>query len=342
MRNGVPLPFAMAVASLLAGCASLPDVTAGYFLTTSKVGFKVVRTVACDADNRPIMATTVTPAVVHSANRSERKPLRYADLKGPFSDTDVKLEFFDDGRLKSVNATNTGEGESIFKTILTIAGAVSMLGIESVTPAVKNDCARIKKWGGDKPLSLVYQGDIDFGMAIGTKQVIKADITSDYYASQLAPTIGGVCAFIEKITIPDAPLVYEKKTGDVLLKARQPATVEIKVMAGPKEECRKDEVWKGELLVAQLGKAYVIPIPKPPAFGKQFFAVTLADSGFLTSVEYLSNTGFGQALNVGNAALTTFRGETAAQKAAELKAEADIIAQQQRLVECRATPATCK
>jgi hypothetical protein len=49
----------------------------------------------------------------------------------------------------------------------------------------------------------------------------------------------------------------------------------------------------------------------------------------------------GQALNVINSTLAGVEG-LAAQKAAALKADADIIAQQTRLARCRADPTTCK
>jgi hypothetical protein len=49
-----------------------------------------------------------------------------------------------------------------------------------------------------------------------------------------------------------------------------------------------------------------------------------------------------QALNVASAALEAARGKTTTQKAAEIKAEADLTAQQQRLVQCLADPKNCK
>ena len=86
----------------------------------------------------------------------------------------------------------------------------------------------------------------------------------------------------------------------------------------------------------------MFPIPAAAAFGKEVFAVTFADSGALSSVQYVSNTGTGQVLNVANAGLTAFKPETTAQKAAAVQAEADLIAQQQRLVQCLADPSSCK
>ena len=59
-------------------------------------------------------------------------------------------------------------------------------------------------------------------------------------------------------------------------------------------------------------------------------------------MQFVSNTGTGQALNVAGAGLTALEGDTTAQKAAQVKAEGDLIAAQQRLVACKADPASCK
>jgi hypothetical protein len=76
-------------------------------------------------------------------------------------------------------------------------------------------------------------------------------------------------------------------------------------------------------------------------FGKKVFVAQFAESGAITSVEYSSNTGSAQALNVLNAAAQAPE-QITAQKMAEIKADADLIAQQQRLVQCLADRSQCK
>lgn len=109
MMTLIRVSASAALATFLGGCAHLPDVTVGYYVAQSKVSFKVMRTVACDANNNPIVANSTTPIVTHSADRDQFIPIRLAGLKGTFSDTDVKFEFYEDGRLKSVNATGTAK-----------------------------------------------------------------------------------------------------------------------------------------------------------------------------------------------------------------------------------------
>ncbi len=89
-------------------------------------------------------------------------------------------------------------------------------------------------------------------------------------------------------------------------------------------------------------KTYLLPIPKAALFGKQNFALSLADSGAVTAIEYGKATGAAGPLNVLGAAATAAAPDSTAAKAAEVKAQADLIAQQQRLTRCQAHPAQCQ
>lgn len=323
---------------LLSGCASLPDVTVNYYLPRTDIRFKVIRTVACDAQNTLIVVNAATPTVTHSADRSQLMQVNLSDLKGWLSDTDVKFEFFEDGRLRNINATSTGEGEAILKTVVSIALALAVLAADGGRDYGK-ECALIKKVAGDKPLTITYEGPVD-----ATKidsQVIKAEDATAVYADALASAIGGVCAFVTGTAPASEPVRSDAQDGDVMLQARQPGLVKITVTAGREDKCKGSDVWNGALPIAQLGKGYKLPIPKPVLFGKEAFGASFSESGALMSLQYTSTAGAGQALNVTNAALTGVQGETA-QKAAAAKAEADLIAQQQRLAQCLADRTTCK
>jgi hypothetical protein len=341
MMTLIRLSVSAALATFLGGCAFTPNVTVGYYLAQSKVSFKVIRTVACDADNNPVVANATTPTVTHSADRAQFIPIHLAGLRGTFSDTDVKFEFYEDGRLKSVNTTSLGQGEAILKTVVTIATAVAVLALDGGTKPYPDECAFIKSAGGAKPLTLTYEGVVDSSESTHKEQPILPDTTSKFYAEKLNEAIGHVCAVVEGTEASQVPATYEAQADDVLLKARQPALVQIKVMTGCVNDKQNFTTWQGKLPVAQFGTPYALPIPAPPMFGKQVFAVSFLESGALTSVQYAGNTGTGQILNVTSSALTALQGETTAQKAAEVKAEADLIAQHQRLIRCRADPKTC-
>jgi hypothetical protein len=115
------------LASLLSGCASLPNMNARYFLPKSELRVKVIRTVACDKQDHLIVATAVTPVAKHSADTSasSSKTISLKKLRGLLADSDVKLDFYDDGRLKAFNSTSTGQGEAILKSAISVVAAPS-------------------------------------------------------------------------------------------------------------------------------------------------------------------------------------------------------------------------
>jgi hypothetical protein len=323
----------------ISGCASLPDAKIRYYLPQTKVSFKVVRTISCDANNYLVISNVATPNVIHSADRKKKHEIQLSALKGTFSDSDVKVDFYEDGRLKDINTSSTGQGESILKTVISIA--VAAFGLDSGSKQYPAECAEIKKAGGDKPLTLTYAGDINVNAA--DAQEIPVEVTSRVYEKRsFWRVIGTVCAVIKAKTVSELPTTYAAQKGEPLLTLNQPAFLQIAVTAGGENGCTSASIWDGEIAVAQLGTQYDLPLPKPALFGKEVLAVTFAESGALTGVQFSSNTGAGQALNVANAALAAEKGETTAQKAADVRAEADLIAQQQRLVQCLADPKNCK
>lgn len=328
------------LAVFLVGCAHIPDVKVGYYLAQSKVKIKVIRSVSCDAANNPIVASSTTPTVTHSADPNQFVLVNLPDLKGAFSDTDVKFDFYDDGRLRNINATNIGQGESILKSVFSIATAA--FGFDGSSPSYPKECAWIKEVGGGKALTLTYEGEVDVSKGVEVQQSIPPDVMSSFYASQLKAAIGDVFASTEGTESPVAPVINATETGNVLLKARQPGLVQVKVFVVIKDGFQPGDLWKGKLQAAQFGTTYVLPIPSAPIFGKQVFSAAFSESGALSSVQYARNTGAGQALNTISSAQTAFKGETVAQKAAELKAESDYIVQQQRLVQCMADHTNCK
>lgn len=326
------------LAASINGCAHLPDAKIGYYLAKSEIKFKVVRTITCDANNNPIVVNASTPSVTHSADPGEYHEINLAKLKGRFSDSDVKFDFYEDGRLKSINASNTGQGETILKTTVSIGAA----GLAMKKETYEEPCDFIRSAGGGKPLTLTYEGVVDVSKDVGERQEIRPDITSSFYESRLRNTINGIYAVVEGFVAPnEAPVNFEAQNGDVVLKARQPGLVKIKVGASG-TNAQIEPIWEGELAVSQFGKDYVIPLPAPAAFGKQVVAMTFQESGALTSLQYVNNNSTGQVLNVVNSSLTEMQGETAAEKAANVKAEADLIAQQQRLARCLADPTNCQ
>lgn len=280
---------------------------------------------------------------MHSADFNAGKVLSLANLKAAFSDSDVKVEYFDDGRLKSFNATSTGQGEAILKTVVSIFDAA--LGFSASQTRQPGVCASIRSATGDKPLTLTYSGTVDPG--VSNDQLLAADPATAVLVSSMSlePLIGHICAAALSTTQPDGRAVYvqaNRSKRELALSVREPAQVAFSVSAGNGNACDANKIWQGTLPVAHKGKDYDLPLQRPSLFGKGVLAANFNDAGGLTMIQFVANTGAGQALNVLSAAQSAAAGSSTSEKAALVKAEADLIAQQQRLLQCRADPTNCK
>lgn len=333
--------IAVVVASL-AGCGTIPDAQVSYYQAKTQVTVKVTRSVLCDAKNLLLIANTVTPSVTHSADLARAQSTSLIGLRGTFTDSDIKFEFYEDGRLKTVNATMTGQGEAVLKAATTLASTLTAFAAGTAVPAYPDECAFVREVGGGKPLTLMYEGVVDPSMA--DPQNIPPDAASAPYADRLKNAVSGICVVAKGAEVPVPPVQYKTNDGDVLIAARQPALLKIEVgTPTPGNGCTAS-LWQGRVPVAQLGKEYQLPVPRAAAFGKQIFSAAFADSGALASVQYVSNSGAGAAgaLGAANSLATIAQGETTSAKIADVKAEADLMAQQQRLLQCHADPKSCK
>lgn len=319
-------------ATFLAGCASLPNGDVHYYLPKSDISFKVVRIVTCDDQDHLLFSDVVTTTVTNSADPKAKQTINLSKLKGTFTDTDLKVDLYDDGRLKGINSSSTGEGQDILKTAVGIAAVLSAL---TEPPRFPSECATLKKLGKGKPVTFTFEGPVardaqNFPLELAPVDKLKK---LDGIAGPVCVTAGAGRS-IEKYT------VSSKDADQFQLQLQEPGLVPFTVTAGMNDTCGSAKIWTGNLLVAQAGTPYTVPIPSPLLFGKEAMSASFSEAGGLTSLQFTSTSGTGQALGVVNTALTTYEGKAAA-KAAQLKAESDLIAQEQRLLQCKAKPADC-
>lgn len=337
------------------GCASTPDLTVSYFLAKSELQLEVIRTVTCNASNNLIVATTVKPTVSHMADTGASKTIEIAKLDSLLSHSDLKFEFYEDGRLKGVNTTSTGQGETILKSAISLVATASILSKDKRKNGEQNG----NKWpekiaqacnyinGGTsertKTMTLKFEGSIPAEpKSCETKLDIKPTAETAIHMEILGAALGKIIVKTESV-IPDIWMERGSSTdNDVLLTLRQPANVKVMVSMGEGGAPSTKDSWSGSYAIAQYGTEYQIPVPKAAVFGKQTFNLAVAPSGAMTKIGYTKAPGVAQAIGVGQNVLDTFGPTSAtAARTAELKAEANLIAAQQRLVRCRADPATC-
>ena len=339
--HGAALAGAVAsFAAILSSCGTIPDAQISYYQSKTQITVKVTRSVICDAKNLLLVANTVAPSVTHTADFAQPQSMRLAGLRGTFADSDIKFEFYEDGRLKTINATQTGQGEMILKAATTLASTLVAFSAGAEIPAFPDECAFVKEIGGGKPLTLVYEGVIDPSKT--DPHNILPDAASVAYTNRLKSAVGGICIVTKGAEVPVQPVQYKANDSDVLIAARQPALVKIEVGTPTPGNGCSAALWQGRVPVAQLGKDYLLPVPRAAAFGKQTFGATFAESGALTIVQYVGNPGAAGALGAANSLATIAQGEATSNKVAEVKAEADLIAQQQRLLQCHADPKSCR
>ena len=317
------------------GCASMPDATVGYYLARTEVSVKVTRTIACDSADKLFVQNSIVPTTTHSADTSKVHTLPLKPMRSTFTDSDFTFEFYGDGRIKGVNSVSEGKGEDILKAAINVAATAAAMGLAPRTARIGSDCDYIRANSDDKTLTLVYSAKLD--LEDRASQAIPPDAQSDPHVARFAKTLGPLCAVVGAARTPRVPLQKGDEAGAVLLEAREPALVPLEVKGDL--ACARS-LGVSEVLVAQKGVDYQMPIPKAALFGKKNFVAKFDESGALNWVQYASSPGAGQALNVLNAGLTAVKDSTGA-KAAELNAEAELIAAQQRLVRCRATPKDC-
>lgn len=127
------------IATLMAGCASLPKgQVLRYALPKATTHITVVQTIGCpsDPDTAQVIETaaSVTPLTVYSADTTGKlEEIVYDNFDKHRSDPEMDISLFDDGRLKSINTTMTGQGPTIVKSAISLISLASGGGFLSGT-----------------------------------------------------------------------------------------------------------------------------------------------------------------------------------------------------------------
>ena len=323
---------------VMSGCATVPDVTLSYYPVKWSAQVTVTQTIGCKTETDQLYvlnALTVSPTYT-SDNAKSPFQLRIKGLEGGFTDSELTMSLTDDGRLKVINQSTTGQGEAIIKSavgLITAIGGIKALVLEG---KVKVDpCKFMTQVSKDKPITLTYRAGID-DTNLSTPPPLFPTQDSAFFYENLKESLPRLRISIARATdnvsgpVYNAPAQASDKV--VLLKLQKTRFVEVSVPGST------EKLGPLRITIPEDG-TYDLPIPKGAFFGKQIFSLTLSDAGAVTSVGYNKTTGMSGALNALGAVANA---DTAAAKAAELKAQADLIAQQQRLMLCQTKPDQCK
>lgn len=330
------------VFALLAGCATVPDVTYKYYPSKWSATVSVTQTVGCNAAKTTTVLLNSASVTTAYSSKTNATPfqLKVKELQNLSADVDMTMTFTDDGRLKSINQSTTGQGESIVKSAVSLISAVgaktmfSPPGKGATPSATLKACTEIDNWGGNKPVTLTYRAPIDSENLDKVVNLVAAPESENLHQLliNILPTL---TVRVGKVTDVTSGPSYDKQDSDVvLLELQKIGTVDIEIISSSSDK----ELGRSRIVIPK-EETYKLPIPKAALFGKQSFALTLSEAGAVTSVGYGNTVGTAGALNALSAIAGT---QTAAAEAADLMSQADLIAQQQRLVLCQTKPDQCE
>jgi hypothetical protein len=359
--------------TMLAGCANgIPKGALSYYLPKAETTLTVTQTLTCNAAGDALLqVVTVTPSTVYSSDTERAKTITPRSISSSVSDADVSFSFTDDGRLSGVNTTTTGQGSAILKNTLAVAKVAGLVAAHVPSSMnAKAACVTIgalapKTKADGPPPSVTITYVRSFGFDTSTEKIKLKDgdnvgslfeaefdttFTSNTYFRALKPSIPklGFDVEVASNTKAASPSWTDSDSSDLFLSLNALATVNLTIR-GLKDNLvgiNREPIWSGEVVVPLTSDTDLIklPIPKPAFFGQRKFSLTLAPSGSITKIGYVS-TGASDAADalgsIGSAVLASPKELTVAQQAAALQAQADLIFQQQRLANCQAKPESC-
>lgn len=348
--------LALLLSAALGGCAAIPDLTLSYRPVAWTISASIVHTITCTADGQRFwVQRSAAFAPVYSAGPpDDRFQIKLKELDRFYADAELSVGFTDDGRLKSINQSVTGQGEAVAKAFFTAVTTLSVAqaGGETNELLAQKDgktappaqaeavCKVVRAWSTQDPkqrpsVALVQTASLaEPGLAAA-----KLLPEQEALAQELA-AVGQAFGAQIKLTESDSALQPVPKprsdvaSDEVGLRLQQIGAV-IASASDPKGAMGSAK------LPVPLKDSFVLPIPKAALFGKQSFSLSLAESGRIAQIGYGRTSGAAAALGAVNALAGAGTAKDTAEAAA-LKAAADLIAQQQRLNKCLESPADCK
>lgn len=365
---------AMAVLALastvIAGCAHIPDAEFFYKPTKWEAVVSAYVTIACSSatDLDPTILTSAKMAPVYSADDAKgRQTIALRDLNAFYADVDLGIEWFEDGRLKSINASSAGQGPAILSSLIGVATVFQANAAVSsaVAPLVAATEARPKTLCGELPallpkeakslaLTLTYRLGLNKGSVAKTAVSVPLDPAEESRVAHRA--LVGIAGFpvidvemtlsepVPQVALPQR--LFEaarpgEPAGYVRLPIQETGVLQVLAHARRSDEAAKErKLFETMRIFVPLDTTLALAIPVPALFGKSGFSLALAESGRIGKIGYSKGSGAAGAIGaVESLAGAELKGTAA--KVAALKAEADYIAAQTRLAKCRKSADDC-
>lgn len=364
-QRRLPVPAAtMAALVALTGCASIPDVTIAYRPVHWAVAVAVVDTITCTpgggAPQQLIVDRLVTVGPGYAAAPTGPSfQIRLQDLDRFYADTDFKIAFTADGRLKSINTSSQGQGEAIASKLVEASAAIAVarMATSDKTKALLPEngaqreltvdqaaiCKVVAKWSsepsGRPPHVVVTQTAVLTTLA--RRQAASAapsqeELVKELRHAALDLSVAATAAVVADDQQPIAGARNEVGSGEVGLTLQRIGKVKVAVFDAQRKPLRPED----QLDVPLADQVFMVPVPRAALFGKQTFELSLAESGRIVSIGYGRSSGVASALGAVKVLEESGTAEDKA-KAAALKNANDLIKELERQKVCRETPQAC-
>ena len=357
---------------MLPACASNPKVDMQYYLAETVLDLEVSRSLTCTDRDELVIASSSTIKANHRADYdSDPAGLNLGELSGFLVDSDVSFEFYADGRLKGLNSTATGQGEKVFSSGIELATAV--FGAHAGPPKTQfpeicdaiNGPPKDGKNVRSESVTITYSGSVEVAVsdvsrpininikpesmpiALRLGKAVDPRAHADEFVDLLESQIGSVVATVEEIEVSQSLYDVGDQGIDGMLSlpmrrtGRALVTIAIEYADTPGIYSAYVDRRRG-VDVAAKGEEYWLALPKPKLFGNQTFELAVTEAGGVSKIGYGTESGASGILTVGESLDKQTSGQSYADKAAEEKARADFIAQQQRRIRCEADPSNCE
>jgi hypothetical protein len=344
--------------ALTTACTTVPDIDIQYPFTQVQLEIAVLQSAICSSDSRAHVVTDLMVTPRYSADRSALGSLSLDSFDAWYANGNIEVSFYADGRLKGINSSATGQGSQVFSAVLAaLAGRQELLEASADLTAA---CQYINSINGGKPVSVksvgLFPGNYT-GISLGraypvnfSRQNLNIDSNAMLAIFGPLPTgrieiesVDPVCANSSSATAASVPDYLCGKQRSIIgqskpyILLRQPALANIEVTAG-----NPANTLTASAHYPQLGRIYGMTFSKPPVFGSTKFELDISEEGLLSRLSYGSDSGAEGLITALGGLNEATEGQTAAERAAEIKSEADLIAQQQRLLTCVNDASACE
>ena len=337
------IAIALTCCALLSACATIPVVTYTYYLPKSATTLSLTQTLTCAGGQFVAVSAVQTPSTAYSANYEKSEPLETTKFEADtslgrdLSDTDVNISFYDDGRLKGINATMTGEGETVLKSAISLGSSLAglsgalMLLRTPLLPgrgAVKlsSPCQAVKDWAGEgKSATLTYTTIVDLNQLAEHESIRLNDgsdprlaISDRVLYDKVKPELPDVIVSVSEIKPVPPYAKYTEQAGRhaFTINMQKTANVRIDFYTCRSQACpqRADKTydyskanWAGgaTVLVPDEGDTYALAIPSSEVFGTGKMVLAVSEAGAIQTLEYSRTSGAAGAMNVAANAATT-------------------------------------